>query len=278
MGELPEIWKVGVLENRYCACGKRFRECDLWGAVFDRAFGGMDGVDAEMMVYYREHGARNRHIPLLLLPAARRRLSQRLSFYLQNVGRLYTAIQEVTGCEVVVDSSKWPAYGRMLAEIPALDLYIAHLVRDARAVAYSWQRRQLLQPGTEDPLPRIPYGVLSSVYQWLVGNWATERFWKGRLGHYIRLNYEEFVAHPQTAVTDILALLGKSGKPLPFSGKHQVSLGPVHAVWGNPARFQTGTVTLRLDDEWRGNMRRVDNALVTALTLPLLYRYGYFSS
>ncbi len=278
VGELPEIWKVGVLENRYCACGKRFRECALWRAVFDRAFGGMDEVDAAMMVHYRNRGTRNRHIPLMLLPAARRRLWRRLSFYMQNVARLYVGIQEVTGCEVIVDSSKWPAYGRMLAEIPALDLYVTHLIRDARAVAYSWQRSQLLQPGTENPLPRTPYGVLASTYQWFVGNWATEKFWKKYPERYLRLNYEAFVARPQSAVAAILALLQKRDKVLPFTGKRQVALKPSHAVWGNPSRFQAGNITLQLDDEWQYNMRRADKALVTMLTLPLLYRYGYFSS
>jgi hypothetical protein len=44
---------------------------------------------------------------------------------------------------------------------------------------------------------------------------------------------------------------------------------------GNPMRLETGHVQLRLDEAWRTDMRVMDRATVTALTWPLLLRYGY---
>jgi hypothetical protein len=35
---------------------------------------------------------------------------------------------------------------------------------------------------------------------------------------------------------------------------------------------------LRVDDEWKTRQAPVDRALVTAMTLPLLARYGYWIS
>jgi D-aminopeptidase len=48
-----------------------------------------------------------------------------------------------------------------------------------------------------------------------------------------------------------------------------------HTVSGNPNRFETGAIELRPDHEWISNMSPRDRALVTVLTSPLLYRYGY---
>ena len=41
-------------------------------------------------------------------------------------------------------------------------------------------------------------------------------------------------------------------------------------------RFTRGAVRLRNDDQWRREMPRRDVSVVTALTAPLLKRYGYF--
>src|SRR3712207_200886 len=54
--------------------------------------------------------------------------------------RLYRAIQKVSGAAVIVDSSKRSTYAVLLSLLPFADLRVVHLVRDSRAVAYSWGR------------------------------------------------------------------------------------------------------------------------------------------
>jgi hypothetical protein len=44
---------------------------------------------------------------------------------------------------------------------------------------------------------------------------------------------------------------------------------------GNPQRFETGPTELRSDVEWKRTMPAAPRAAVTAMTLPLLIRYGY---
>jgi hypothetical protein len=70
-------------------------------------------------------------------------------------------------------------------------------------------------------------------------------------------------------------MLGEQVTETPFLGERTVALSPTHSVKGNPNRFRTGIVDLRLDDEWRHAMRPSERRLVTTLTLPLLRRYGY---
>lgn len=55
-------------------------------------------------------------------------------------------------------------------------------------------------------------------------------------------------------------------------------LHPNHIVAGNPSRFTTGSVTLRVDDEWRSRLPRRDQLLVQLATGPLMMRYGYGTS
>ncbi len=52
-------------------------------------------------------------------------------------------------------------------------------------------------------------------------------------------------------------------------------LGQIHSIAGNPDRLRAGPVEVRLDDGWKREMMPGDRRLVTALTWPLLARYGY---
>src|ERR1019366_1995765 len=56
--------------------------------------------------------------------------------------RLYRAIRQVAGKSVVVDSSREASQALVLARIPDIDLKVLHLVRDSRAVAFSYLRRK----------------------------------------------------------------------------------------------------------------------------------------
>ncbi len=88
------------------------------------------------------------------------------------------------------------------------------------------------------------------------------------------LRYEDFAAEPRTTVSRILSFLDEAEAP-PFVDDTTVVLGENHTVAGNPNRFRTGAVKVRLDDEWRRRLPRVEQAVVRALAWPLLRRYGY---
>jgi hypothetical protein len=115
---------------------------------------------------------------------------------------------------------------------------------------------------------------LKAAVLWSLWNLVTELFWRRAPGGYLRLRYEDFVAAPQTVVRGVVALAGEE-PALPFVSDAAVRLGPTHSVSGNPNRFDAGVVELRADDQWLGAMRPLDRWLVTAVSWPLLLRYGY---
>jgi hypothetical protein len=273
-GELNFIWKHTLIENRLCGCGKPSRECEFWGPVFDREFGGQSEALAREMMRLQYSGARTRHIPLMLTEGGKRKIRGRLGKFLDNTGRLYESIHSVSGSRVIVDTSKEPAYGYALGMVPGVDLRVLHLVRDPRAAAYSWakKKRQPDSPEREFMHQKSP---TQSAVLWDAWNAAIEVLWRQMPARYLRLRYEDFIADPRRSFEEILKLTGEENAELPLVGERDVKLGISHTVSGNPNRFDTGTVELRQDRAWQKQMNPRDRALVTALTLPLLTRYQY---
>ena len=273
-GELNFIWERNLIENRLCGCGAPFDECEVWGAVLKRAFGRIDEGDAREMVRVLTLSTRTRHIPLTFFSRGRRMLASRLGKYVVQLQKLYQAVQATTDSQVIVDSSNLPTYGHMLGMTPGIDLYVVHLVRDARAVAYSWLRKKP-QPDVDELAYMHRMSTVESSLLWDVWNASAEALGRGSSGRYMRLRYEDFVEEPQRALKNILGMLHEDSRELAFMGDRGVELEVSHTVSGNPNRFQTGRVWLRPDDEWVHRMRLRDKTLVTLLTFPLLARYGY---
>ena len=270
-GEFRNIWDYGLIENRLCGCGVPFRECIVWEAILNEAFGGMDEIDPHEMLRLRESGTRMRHIPLMLMPWGKNLLRSCMKNYMYSLEQLYRAIQSSTGCKVIIDSTKYPAYGYLLGMIPGIDLYIVHICRDSRAVAYSKLRKKFRED-LGDFMEQN--NVVASSSYWTIYNIATEIFWRHFPERYLMLRYEDFIDRPQESVRRTLNLVQEKAPHLPFVGKHSVELRPNHTVWGNPNRMHTGIVKLRLDNEWRVRMKQSNKTIVTALTWPLLLRYG----
>jgi hypothetical protein len=159
--------------------------------------------------------------------------------------------------------------------VPGVELYVLHLVRDPRAVAYSWLKKKV-QPvtgGVEGYMHR--YDASRSSVMWEAWNLSAELLWRRSPGRYMMLRYEDFVRAPRETVGRIVGMLGEGDRRLPFVSEREAELGLSHTISGNPNRFDTGTIELRPDREWASKMRSRDRALVTLLTLPLLARYGY---
>ncbi|NUR75801.1 MAG: sulfotransferase [Thermoleophilia bacterium] len=266
-GELLFLWRRGLLEGRLCGCGEPVRACDVWTRVLDRAFPG--GVDPQEMLGLEARSARTRHLPLQLA-----HLEPRGDEYGRRLGALYGAIESETGCRVIVDSSKSPAYGHVLANVAGLDVRVVHLVRDPRAVAYSWVRKKLQRDDPRRVRSMRSHGPAMSSLYWNLLNESTRVLWRGS-GKHLLVRYEDFVDRPQETVDTIVDFVGEAPAGLPWTTDGELALDRTHTVSGNPSRFDHGTVALRADVEWERSMRARDRRVVDAITLPFRRRYGY---
>src|SRR5205823_1772442 len=124
----------------------------------------------------------------------------------------------------------------------------------------------------ERDMPRYP--AMRSALAWDLANLAAEG--ASRIGlPSVRVRYEDLVDDPRRALRRIVDALDLGPADLAFVSGRSATVHPAHTVAGNPMRFEQGTLHLRLDDEWRTRMPLASLRLVTALTRPLLSRYGY---
>jgi hypothetical protein len=275
VGELWHIWHFSFDQNQLCGCSQPFRECEFWKAVVAKAFGGFQHVDVDAMRALRRSVQDDRYIPQLMVPWLRTaEYQERLHAYLSVLSSLYRAIQKVSGCGVIVDSSKGSRYLSCLREVPGIDTYTLHLVRDSRAVAHSWQRTKRKPEVYWKTEYMEKQGAMMSAMEWIMTNSALMYYGP----NYLRLRYEDLLGSPRDWLLRIAAFLGEDVSAMPFLDNRSVaSFGVDHTAMGNPNRFQHGKVELRRDTEWQTSMPRSRRYITTALTWPLLWRYGYFT-
>ena len=300
VGELVFLWDRGLRNNERCGCGERFAECPFWTQVGKEAFGGWDSLDLDEVQALAQQVDRHRYLPNMLAPRLSAAYGRRLDRYGQLLERVYRAIRTVSGQPVVIDSSKNVPHALLLRQVPGVDLRLAHLVRRSHGVAYSWTKK-VRKPEVADAeayMHRQTPGV--TALWWMSDNLLLDSLRLLRVPAY-RLRYESLVARPREHAAAVLRLAGAGGAlgpgaavapgasagptaagpgatavpDLGFIGDGQVDLGVNHTVAGNPMRFRQGRLALKADDEWSTAMPSGQRRTVTAITWPLLLRYGY---
>ncbi len=277
VGELTHIWERGLVNNERCGCGEPFRSCPFWKEVGDVAFSGWDTLDAEAALALQRSVDRNRLIPLMLAPMLWPAYGRRLRAYGDRLLKVLTAVREVSGAALIVDSSKHASTAFVLRSMRGVDLRVIHLVRDSRGVAHSW-RKKVAKPEVADAeawMARVPPSRIA--LRWVGYNLAFHLL--ARTGvPTLFMRYEDLVRTARTQMGRVLVFVGRDADtPLPYVGAGSVEVVVEHSVAGNPMRFRTGTLPLRLDEQWRTDLPARHRRLVAILTSPLLRAYGYAS-
>jgi hypothetical protein len=270
VGELHFIWKRGLVENRLCACGMRFAECPAWKEI-------LEGIQPKPNIRtaktVMKDLPRSRNMPFPLTTRSHQRFCRRYSVPVRHLGDVIESVADRCGGQVVVDSSKGAVHGILLSCIPNVDLRVVHLIRDPRAVAYSWMRKK---PSPDRPDGYMtPHGPTMSSLWWNGRNLQAEQLRRLDRSRYLRVSYERFASYPRQVVEEVLSMASESGRQLPFVSVSTVDLQKTHSVSGNPSRFISGRVVVEPDSEWLTEMGNRDRAIVEALTWPLMPRYGY---
>ena len=271
-GELGNAWGLGPGYSPLCGCGQPVNDCSFWKEVIEKTFDSPDEIED---LYRMREDTENKVSTLkAILPIRSGHLKRTLEEYSKLLLKLYRAIQEVSNAQFIVDSTKRPSYGKILGNMPGIELSVLHLVRDSRAVAYSWTRRRLRPEihGSDQYAPTR--GSLRSSAYWSLANVFAESL-RRISPRYTLLRYEDFVAAPREELNKLCRWLGVPEAPLDFLNGDQPVANQNHTIHGNPMRLQQGGIQVRADTEWISKMSRPSRSIVTALTWPLLMRYGY---
>jgi len=258
VGEVHWFWEHCVNPVARCGCGMNLRGCVFWGQVvldLER-----DNVDLEQVASDARTLLRTRSLGRVWLRRIAPGPSHKWSVLLRASELLFASIESRSHGAVIVDSSKLLPHFTLLREMTDVDLRVLHLVRDGRAVAHSWQKRQ-----------RSPF---LTMLIWMIQNCLMELASR-RLPYRSRVLYEVFADRPVKAVQRVLGELELTPHVLegPLT---DIALPPTHGIGGSSrARFSGETAEIALDDEWRTNLAPVTRAALTLIGMPLLKRYGY---
>jgi len=288
VGELVFLAYGGAMSGRYCGCGRQFEDCPFWSRVGELAFGGWDNLDFAELKRLKTTVDRTARIPLLLAPHLVPSYAAALRRYTELLTPLYRAALEASGARVVVDSTKFASTLYVLRRMPAVDVRVAHIVRDPRGVAYSWSReKEYRHPGVQagGPAPVMPTWSLPVICR----RWVSDNVLVPAVRLFgvpvVRVRYEDLVRRPAEELRRVARLFGDEldDAALAFlspaegsaGGVIEARLHPTHTVAGNPDRFETGPVRLRSDERWRENLPARSRRAVQLLTWPLRLVYGY---
>ena len=280
VGELRYLWERGPVDDVLCSCKMHFSSCPFWQEVGDHAFGGWRNREVRQILALSRGVDRHRYLPLLALSRPPRGFSARLEEFGAVLEKLYSAIRAVSGCEVVVDSSKDPPYAFVLRTVSGIDLRLLHLVRDSRGVAHSWSKKVVRPEVVSQVAYMDTYGPADMALRWIDYNVLFHLL--GLLGApRLFLRYETLVSEPVEALTDVLVHAGSSADARESALSAVMatdSTASLHTISGNPVRFAQAPLRLQVDDAWKTRMAPSQRRLVFALTWPLLLRYGYIST
>ncbi len=277
-----------------CTCGKRLdvlyveapeEACPFWSSVRREWVERTEPGSIESYPKLQDEFEPQGRWPRLLYE--RRRRSASFRSYAGLTRAFFESIRAVSGKPIIVDSSTVPVQASALGMTPGIDLYVVHLVRDARGVIASHigsfredRRASVRRDHKGRPMwktaarRRVLY--LVSVVRWIVRNLATE--WVcAQLGpkRTIRLRYEDFVADPKGALKRIGSLLELDLTDVAEAASSGKSMQAGHNVGGNRTK-KSGIITLRPDaQEWRTALSPTEQRLSWASMGWLMRRYGY---
>ena len=277
VGELTNLHSAGWTANEICACGKLGTECDFWTRVRvewqrrcpDATVAGYVALQKKFE-FFQWFGL------VQIARMLRQRIAPTTDFqtYLSQTEALYRAIAEASGKSIVVDSSKGPIRGALLAHIRGLDLRLVHLVRDARAVV--WSRKKAFETDKKAGVQTAikPRPAWYSVSYWAFINLLSMIVYLFRWKHALRLRYEDFVSEPRPQMERLSRVCG-----LDYSATIQALLNGdairvEHPIAGNRMRM-SGSVRLKPDWDWMERLSSRDRAVAWLTGGWMLLFFGY---
>jgi len=266
VGELRWLWQRGYLDNNVCSCGQRTRDCPFWSQVFEKVRARFaDDEDLEQSIRAYNAVLSMRIAPLL--PLRRRALTDQMDRARGLLRLAYEAISESAGGAPIVDPSKVPTFAHLVSTTDGLNVAYLSIVRDSRAVAYSWRRRKARPEVHGGPAEMARPAIAKVALEWCYRYLALAYLWPriGRRTEVIR--YEAFAEAPEATLARVRRRLETLQMPL---ADRSADPPNYHSVSGNPIRFERQPLVVKPDLEWRTELRWPDRLVTTVLTAPLL--------
>jgi hypothetical protein len=302
LGAQPGACTVGELKathlgdpNSYrCSCRERIRDCTFWHelsrAMGRRGIPDFDITNAGTSIFE----AKSPCVQRLLAPLYRGGIlesirdlglslssewKRRLSDSQQRNLALIESLLDVTGAEVVIDSSKVALRLKYLLKIPDLDVRVIRVTREGRAVALSytdeWNFADSKDPemrgggnGQRRPPPRR--SMAEAANEWKRSNESSDALVATLpRSQWIEVRYEELCADPVNTLKRLAAFLDLD----PLQSRLDFRAQTQHVI-GNGMRLDS-TSEIRLDERWKEVLSNDDLKAFDSVAGKLNRSYGY---
>jgi len=262
-GELVNLPGAGWIQNQFCSCHQRVRECRLWSAVFDEWIANNGGISVQAYHDIQHRLFRFRHWPRLL--AQLRQKSSMFLAYETATLALFRAIRRVSGRSIIVDSSKYATRALALSHMRGIDLKLIHLVRDIRGVAWSLRKTYLKNEGAGLQCDFHSMPAWKTSLLWMLSNLEAHHV-RQRLGavNSRLIHYEDFVSEPETVLSSIGMMVETDFFDQARMIRSGASFSPEHLVAGNRLRMNK-SLKLTLDSEWKAKLPDKDRLVCMLL-------------
>jgi hypothetical protein len=275
IGELRRLANDAWIQDFYCSCGKRAKDCPFWVAVH-HTWRDLNGrVTIQEYLGMQNKVKRFRQWPFLLHESWNNRHTFQL--YAEQTFLLLKAIQMISGCMTIVDSSKGVERAYVLSLIPGIDLKVIQLVRDPRGVV--WSYKKALMKDLENGLRRdiYPQPAWRTALSWcrmnLLADWLRRQVGPEKA---LLVRYEDFMLDTRTVLERIGNFIGADMASLQRVIDEGEKLYFGHTAAGNRVRMQ-GELKLKFDQEWTQKLPPQDRRMTEILSGWLMTRYGYES-
>jgi hypothetical protein len=274
LNEHPEIASIGAgtglirnidLTTYACSCGKLFRECEFWNRVAERTRSLGHPVDVFQTNFWNTHLRLSHSKPvnamlvrslgpssltdlrdavLWKVPAVRRALSSMA----WNSWSLASAVLELTGKTVFVDTARDHQRPKYLRSHPLLEVKVIHLIRDPRGNSASIMKHT----GVD---------AVGAARRWRHYNVEADRVRRYLpASAWLSLHYEELCADPDGVLDRISDFLGVRRARLQPDPRD-----PTRHIIGNPMRLKALS-EIREDRSWQVTLSREDLDVIARIT------------
>jgi len=284
---------IGEIDRYRCSCGEFIRKCRFWtkvkeglaarGHEFDIADAGMDyrAVDSRYARWLL--GPLHRGMLLESLRDGALRISLTWRKKMPEIHRrnaaLASTVAEITGAQIVVDSSKIALRLKYLLRNPGLDVKVIRLIRDGRGVALTYMDPASFADAADPALRGGGSGGLRenerltmahAAYEWRRSNDEAEHILR-RLdkSQWIQFRYEDLCKDTANTLVRLFEFLG-----LDPSKRAPDFRSVEHHVIGNGMRLDT-TSQISLDERWRSVLTEEELRIFDSVAGSMNRRYGY---
>lgn len=283
LGEILGIFDYCLDKNEkiVCSCGNFYEKCPFWNKLMVKTFG---DEWKSVIIPFRVLGK---------LPTTKKILFEKIfhgSVFseintMSRINFLLKNALSITNSEIIVDSSKSIPYAILMKNSPLFNIFLIHLVRDPRAVLYSWLHRPI-QIYDEDQNKSIlrTRTLIEGAFEWIYSDIGAHIL---RLFGYpfIEVLYEDFIKNPEEIIQNIMKAAKQQGIFLEYSEEiiNRLYNKKVdfqgHWSGGNPRlKNKSGLNSIEIDNHWVSDRTIAERFLANLLFFPWLIYYGYYWS